>query len=201
MILQEKLKRCVEDKICQIIKENTIDVVNDKNYPAIAAKVYDVSPPGEKGQKLRNIIIAITANNAKRLFTTHKDFRAAIANIPAFGADLSFAIAHIPLPPTPPPPPPPAPIPQLEADRKVQCGNCMETFYIASAPGVNEMCPRGCARNIFASLPARVPVSHLKTVSPVDVYRCHAGHMFGRRRNPAAITKCMTCNLVPQRLP
>lgn len=80
----------------RLLAEHKFDNTAAKNwvydeFPEAIKKVYDVAPPGPRGQELRNIVIKYAAENAKALFQNDL-FSTVLGDVAEFGRDLSSAL-------------------------------------------------------------------------------------------------------------
>lgn len=154
-------------------------------------KCYDVAPPGDRGSRLREMVVDAVVQNVVKVFGAESNFRDMIESVAAFGADLSSALAaKMTLTPAVKPP-----RPQFTAGRRLKCSLCSEYSYASIEYGnAPAWCPNGCSAFAFGSPspPTRLTDALTFCQHTRYLFQCSAGHLF--EREAQACLRCMFCN-------
>lgn len=164
------LKRVVEEKFGRLVK----DSYKNSEFPAVAKKAYAVSPPGEQGEKLHQIVVATVLDHAEVIYNHHTDFKAMVEEVAAFGADLSFAMSGN------------LRTSYFRATRTLFCSYCNHKSYSEPSTNTPEYCPQNCFQ-----YGERVQLSHKAGVAR-RLYSCPQNHLF--ETDVARVYKCMYCD-------
>ncbi|KAF4627504.1 hypothetical protein G7Y89_g10654 [Cudoniella acicularis] len=110
---------------------------NSEVFPDAIRQVYEVTPPGSHGVRLRSIVVKIAATNSQTILVNGKSFCATMEEVPEFGKDLFQVMAGGTIALSP-----------LTASEyiKLQCPVCTFQFF-ANAQSLEEIaCPSCTAR-------------------------------------------------------
>lgn len=195
MLLLEKLKSAVETKLSTMINQH----FEDSAFPQVVRKAYDVSPVGERGVTLRQIVVGVAVQNIEQVFECHADFKQMMEGVAEFGADLSFALTH-------------KIVTMLSPKHKVTddcsvvgrwiiCQGCNEYTYAPTASMLKGRCPKRCpAPNINPIFAPRreVHITRYVSTNARYLFQCTTGHLFERER--AESCTCLWCDHPARRI-
>ena len=155
-------------------------IYDDRVFPEAVKKVYDVSPEGKSGAKLRQIVISTAASNASKLYEQHKTFSAVVGSNAAIGADLCLELTKLP-----------AKVItktraiHLAASKELTCNRCWRHTY-SNSPAARD-CPLACGNSVYGSR----TLQDGDSVTLRMLFQCYQGHFFEVEHT--GCTQCPRC--------
>lgn len=90
MMLQDDLKAAVTQTFGTLIESE----YKSMTFPHAVKTVYEITPPGVRGQDLRATVIKVAVIHAVELFDQDENFAAMMDSVAEFRKDLAFAMAY-----------------------------------------------------------------------------------------------------------